>query len=609
MERCLTTHDTPQHNGIAESLNCRLLEQVQAILNHSGLPKTLWAKALHFAIWLKNCTSTHALSNSTTPLEKLTGNKPNLSGVPKWGQTVWIHSGTSSKLNACGVEAKWVGFDIDSPHAHRIYWLHKNSVSMERNIKFTSPTTTVTFYPGAPRAITLPAAAPPALPPAPPPAALRPLTVPQVMCRPSPSVPRAMPPATPSLPPPVTALQPQTPTHPPFATDSREEEMPEEEEPPTPTPAPHRKGKAKAKSALPPQPTRKSTRTSKPSYYITQLFRGKGTTTGREEEPAHTPSAAEHQWYHPDWTRPSASSTFLAANFANSEIDYSFVAKTTELIQITANELGDDPKTLTEVQSQPDWPKWQEAMDHEMKTLEDAGTWTDVPQPTNKNVVSSKWVFRIKHKADGTIKKYKARLVACGFTQRFGINYFDTYSPVARLASIRTILAIAARNDWEINTFDFNGAYLNGELNDNEQIYMEPPPRYGNQGEIVKFLLKSLYGLKQAGRKWYDTLVHTLADLGFHISDADPGVFYAHDRDDITMLASHVDDCVITRTSKELIADYKQHLNAIFSLTDLGSHTLATRDQNHARSTGMHYLAITNHLYRDHSRSLFPIRR
>ena len=418
-----------------------------------------------------------------------------------------------------------------------------------------------------------------------------------------------MPPATPSLPPPVTALQPQTPTHPPFATDSREEEMPEEEEPPTPTPAPHRKGKAKAKSALPPQPTRKSTRTSKPSYYITQLFRGKGTTTGREEEPAHTPSAAEHQWYHPDWTRPSASSTFLAANFANSEIDYSFVAKTTELIQITANELGDDPKTLTEVQSQPDWPKWQEAMDHEMKTLEDAGTWTDVPQPTNKNVVSSKWVFRIKHKADGTIKKYKARLVACGFTQRFGINYFDTYSPVARLASIRTILAIAARNDWEINTFDFNGAYLNGELNDNEQIYMEPPPRYGNQGEIVKFLLKSLYGLKQAGRKWYDTLVHTLADLGFHISDADPGVFYAHDRDDITMLASHVDDCVITRTSKELIADYKQHLNAIFSLTDLGSHTLATRDQNHARSTGMHYLAITNHLYRDHSRSLFPIRR
>ena len=115
-----------------------------------------------------------------------------------------------------------------------------------------------------------------------------------------------------------------------------------------------------------------------------------------------------------------------------------------------------------------------------MKTLEDAGTWTDVPRPTNKNIVSSKWVFRIKRKSDGTIEKYKVRLIARGFTQRFGVDYFDTYSPVARLASICTILAIAARNDWEINTFDFNGAYLNGELNDNEQIYMEPPPGYGN---------------------------------------------------------------------------------------------------------------------------------
>ena len=140
-------------------------------------------------------------------------------------------------------------------------------------------------------------------------------------------------------------------------------------------------------------------------------------------------------------------------------------------------------------------------MDREMKTLEDAGTWTDVPRPTDKNVVSSKWVFCIKRKSDGTVEKYKAHLVARRFTQRFGVDYFDTYSPVARLASIRTILAIAACNDWEIDTFDFNGAYLNGELNDNEQIYMEPPPRYCNQGESVKFLLKSLYGLKQAGRK------------------------------------------------------------------------------------------------------------
>jgi len=87
-------------------------------------------------------------------------------------------------------------------------------------------------------------------------------------------------------------------------------------------------------------------------------------------------------------------------------------------------------------------------MDREIKTLEDAGTWTTVLKPAGKNVVGSKWVFHIKRKADGTIEKHKARLVAHGFTQKFGIDYFDTFSPVARLASFRLILAIAARNDF-----------------------------------------------------------------------------------------------------------------------------------------------------------------
>src|SRR6266702_3183407 len=164
-------------------------------------------------------------------------------------------------------------------------------------------------------------------------------------------------------------------------------------------------------------------------------------------------------------------------------------------------------------------------MDREIATLKEAGTWTTVPRPANKNIVGSKWVFRIKCKADGTIEKYKARLVARRFTQKFGVDYFDTFSPVARLASFRTILAIAARNDWDIDTFDFNGTYLNGELSEDEDIYMQAPPRYDTQGESIKHLLKSLYGLKQAGRKWYDTLCHALTDLGFCVNDANPRLF------------------------------------------------------------------------------------
>jgi len=95
------------------------------------------------------------------------------------------------------------------------------------------------------------------------------------------------------------------------------------------------------------------------------------------------------------------------------------------------------------VQARPNWVQWQEAMDREIDTLQNAGTWSTVPQPSNKNVVGSKWVFCIKQKADGSVDKYKARLVARGFTQVYSEDYLDTFSPVAKLASFRTILAFA----------------------------------------------------------------------------------------------------------------------------------------------------------------------
>jgi hypothetical protein len=157
-----------------------------------------------------------------------------------------------------------------------------------------------------------------------------------------------------------------------------------------------------------------------------------------------------------------------------------------------------------------------------------------------------------------------------GFMQKFSVDYFDTFSPVTKLSSFHLILAIAAHNDWDTDTFDFNGTYLNGELDDNEQIYMKSPPGYDSEGEPVKHLHKSLYHLKQARHKWYDTLCRALADLGFRVNEADPGVFSTHEGDDTTILAIHVDDCLITGSSPQLISDYKQKLNKCYSLTDLG---------------------------------------
>ena len=161
-------------------------------------------------------------------------------------------------------------------------------------------------------------------------------------------------------------------------------------------------------------------------------------------------------------------------------------------------------------------------------------------------------------------------MVTCGFTQVYGVTYLETYSPIAKLTSLYTILTLATCLNWDIKCFDFNTVYLNGKLEESEEIYMEQIPGYveGSAGNI-KRLKKALYGLKQAGCQWYDTFVHKLADLGFHPSIADPGMFLAHIKDYILILVVHVNDCTLTSSLGKLIATYKVKLNKKFPLMDL----------------------------------------
>ena len=118
------------------------------------------------------------------------------------------------------------------------------------------------------------------------------------------------------------------------------------------------------------------------------------------------------------------------------------------------------------------------AMKEEITMLEAAGTWELVDAPAEANIVGSKWVYKAKRDAAGNVVRYKARLVAQGFSQVPGVDYFDTYAPVAHLPSIRTILAIAAARNLEIHQIDIKGAYLNGKLTDDEVIFMQQPPGF-----------------------------------------------------------------------------------------------------------------------------------
>ena len=243
-----------------------------------------------------------------------------------------------------------------------------------------------------------------------------------------------------------------------------------------------------------------------------------------------------------------------------------------------AAEIGDtealEPRSLAEAKKRPDWHLWEKAIQEELATLKMAGTWELVDAPENTNIVGSKWVFRAKKDAAGNVIHYKARLVAQGFSQVPGVDYFDTFAPVARLASIRAVLAFAAAENYETGQIDVKGAYLNGELTNDEVIYMKQPPGYSvsdpKEKALVCRLQKTLYGLKQSGRRWYQKLVDIMEKLGFKRCEVDQAVFFRWEKGKLIIVLVHVDDCSIVANSKPLIMGFKTEIAKHVDITNLG---------------------------------------
>jgi len=180
-----------------------------------------------------------------------------------------------------------------------------------------------------------------------------------------------------------------------------------------------------------------------------------------------------------------------------------------------------EPHTHNQAISCSDAPKWFQALQEELDLLKDQNVWTIVPEPKNRNIVGCRWVYKIKRDVTGNITRYKARLVAQGFSQQPGTDFDEIFSPVVRYDSLRLLSALSLYFNWSPDQLDIKGAFLYGYLKD--EIYMKLPDGYQQNGRCAH-LNRSIYGFKQSPKAWYERLTTYLLTLGYAVSSFDPSV-------------------------------------------------------------------------------------
>ncbi|KAG2928856.1 hypothetical protein PC119_g21674 [Phytophthora cactorum] len=233
------------------------------------------------------------------------------------------------------------------------------------------------------------------------------------------------------------------------------------------------------------------------------------------------------------------------------------------------------PRSYAEATTGADSDEWEKAIASELDSLTANKTWKLVPKPAHQRPIGCRWVFALKRHGKGQVIRHEARLVAKGFSQKHGIDYEETYSPVAY--SIRAKLTKCAADGFEIEQCDVDTAFLSGKLN--EEIYMELPDclrelialdEAEGEDDVVCLLLQSLYRLKQASRVWNETIDNHPKNMGFKTVDAYPCVYTKGEDDDECIVCLYIDDILIAAKDKAIIASVTAGISEKFKIKELG---------------------------------------
>ena len=504
---------SPSQNGVAERFNRTLLELARAMIIGKNMPQFLWDEAVSHAAYLRNRAPTRALQGKT-PYEAYHKLIPSVAHLREFGSDVWIldESENRSKLDPKSKKMVFVGF-MDGSKSVRYYDAKRRNIKVSRNFAFNE-----NEEPGELEEI----AKIPSL---------------QAEGENLDSTPSQTDPKIKSIPPKINAASQDT------------LERPDD--------------------SLEPRNFRTKTRTAQIDY------RKMNNPLAKLPSLRNTPSPSQLSASNspPDITRATESSkakeksqektNIALEEIIQEQIEYSFISTNT-----------DDPKTVEEALNSPEAEEWKKAMETEMGTIKRMGTWTLEELPEDRKTVGSKWVFNKKRDEHGKVVRYKARLVAQGFTQKPGTDYSNdgTFAPVMRFETLRTLLALTTVHNWKLRQFDIKGAYLHGILH--EVIFMEQPLGFNDGSGRVCRLIRPLYGLKQSGNVWNEEFSNTMLTLGFTQLKTDYCCFIRRNKEEFTILIVWVDDILAISLNNAGNDKIEQELKGKFEVNSIGKPTL-----------------------------------
>ncbi|PIL24887.1 transcription factor [Ganoderma sinense ZZ0214-1] len=547
---------TPEQNGVAERGHRVHREGVSAMLLDSGLPSSLWAHAYKHSVYIHNRMGQDVLGGKT-PYEACFGVPPDLRHLHPWGAQVWVKQDNTRKLDPRARSGRFVGFSENHRDGIHVYWPDKCTVTVVRSYIWALNDGTEGEEGGEVGA----------------------MDVQSEGARIEGAQPNvdhgAQDVAEASI---ENAAETQ-------GDDEGRKEVAQVEggqgdeggnEGEGVADSEDEKGGAEEEEevierAPEVEASGRGHRVKRASAYVQRIQNGEGTVDGRTTRRlprgiapgdimgtvaalASPQEDGEHG--QGTWDTPTASHDWTAAAHV-------LVA------EVAGDPLSCDPRTLREAQEAPDWVEWEKAISVEMENLKAHGTYELVAKPHGAHVIGSKLVFHRKRNAEGAVTQHKVRVVAQGFAQVPGIEFDQTFAPVAKPSSLRLMIALAARFGWPMIQLDVKSAYLNGELD--EVIYMRQPPGTAAHGEehLVCLLKKSLYGLKQAGRSWYCTYREAMTALGMTRCEADHACFWQRNGESLAMVGTIVDDMLVTGTP-DLVGKFRAGIKTRFTITDAG---------------------------------------